>query len=225
MDPSPKSQPASLRQERSNLSTYSLDSTPTIVASPPSPIQHRAGYRRVSSVSGEDTSYGGAGTLHLGGDNFEDDGPGQGLGIANVEPTRRVSVARVPVGSKSDPSTPRSGDPLLSPESALGRRDFRALGDQVGDQAEDDREGLPNNESAPSLFQAFTAGSETESLHRNHPSSTSIRSFEPSGMNLWFPSRAKNVLGNAYASPKESCVPHIACQSLILPRFRIKPGI
>lgn len=173
----------SLKPERSNLSDYSLDSTPTITSSsPPPPLQHRPGYRRIASMAEEDTSYRGADadlspTIGSAGNGFGESIQGRGLAIDNVSTQRRVSVARTPVGPKSSPNTPGMGDPLLSPTST--RVGFRGLESHFEDDHEDEGD-LGHSRSNTSLYQPFTANSDRESLHRNNLSSA--RSVEPSGM-------------------------------------------
>ena len=175
----PEKRAPSLRQEPSNLSDYSVDSNSTVVGSPPSPIQHRAGYRRVSSLGGQDLSYMGAGASHQGADDARRSSYARGLGIENVNSAPRASVQRVPVGSKSEPNTPQPSDPLLSPPSAQ-------LGQSFGPTMDHRTQGDPEDFSfaqfsTPSLSQPFSAGSESERLHKKNLSA-SIRSYEPSGM-------------------------------------------
>ena len=179
MDRTPDDRPPSLRQEPSDISDYSVDSNSTIVASPPSPIQHRAGYRRVPSLGGgRDCSYKGARASPQEDENVGQNSSARGLGIENVNSAQRASMQRVPVGSKSESTTPLSADALLSPMSAqLGQpythnMDHRTEGDQ-----EDFSFGAF---STPSLSQPFSANSEGESLHKKNMSG-SITSYDPSG--------------------------------------------
>src|SRR5215469_1037524 len=101
---------------------FSESSTAIGPSSPFSPVRHRPAYQRLSSglegVQGDDEGEDIA-------DTFQADTAQSGLGIAtNSSPKskkgRRVSIARVPVGSKvqDSPSTnlsPGSGDPMTSP--------------------------------------------------------------------------------------------------------------
>lgn len=178
----------SLRPEPSDISDYSVGSNSTVVASPPSPIQQRAAYRRVSSLGGEDFSYTGAGTLHHEEGDVGGSSHARGLGIENVNSARQPSVRRAPIGSKSEPHTPQATDTLLSPPSAqLGQ----SHASKMDDQSQYDQEDLAFGRfSTPSLSQPFSASSESESLHKKNMS-TSFESYEPSGkctlmLKYWF---------------------------------------
>ena len=178
MEGTPDDRIPSLRQEPSNLSDYSVDSNSTVVGSPPSPIQHRVGYRRVSSLGGRDFSYMGAGASHQEVDNVRGDSYVRGLGIENMKSARQASIQRVPVGSKTEPNTPQPADPLLSPPS---NQRGQSIAPNVDHQTQYDPENFSFNRfSTPSLFQPFSAGSESESLHKKNLS-PSIRSYEPLG--------------------------------------------
>lgn len=184
---------ASLNPKRSD---YSLDSTPTIAASPESPVHHRPGYHRITSLNEVDTSYRRPGVDISGGDTqlepvsslavphkgFGQSSQGRGLGIGNVDTPRLSSVSRVAVGSKSSPSPPPSADPLLSPSSTRVGRDFRGLETHSEDD-EPDYGGHRRNDSNPAVFEPFTASSDQERLHRKTPSGTEthIGSLERSG--------------------------------------------
>lgn len=172
-------------------SDYSLDSSSTITASPASPIQHRPGYHRITSLNEVDTSYSRAEV-----DTSEKDdqlessssigiarkGLGQssqrrGLGIGNVDTQRPQSMSRVPLGSKSTPSPPPSADPLLSPSITRGGRGSQGMQMQF-DDAETDHSSHGRNGSKSSVFEPFTAGSDHERLRGMTPSTAEI---PPSG--------------------------------------------
>ncbi len=177
MDGIPDKPPPTLRHEPSNMSDYSVDSNSTIVGSPPSPIQHRAGYRRVPSVGGGDFSYKGAGISHHDDDNTG--GKSYGLGIENVDNAQQASVQKAPSGSKSEANTPKSTDTLLSPPSAqFGLSYSRSVDRRTqGDQEDFSFGHFPT----PSSSQPFLADSEFESLKKK-TASASLRSCDPSGM-------------------------------------------
>ena len=166
-------------------SDSSLDSTPTIVASPGSPVHHRPGYHRITSLNEVDTSYQRAegnssdrdaqlesSSLGVAGKGFGSS-QGRGLGIGNVEVRRPLAV-----GSKDGLNTPLSADPLLSPSSSrVGRNSPH------GERHFED-EGIHydhgQNGSNPAVFEPFTASSDHERLHRKTPSATETH-VEPFG--------------------------------------------
>lgn len=174
-------------------SDYSLDSSSTIAASPGSPVHHRPGYHRITSLNEVDTSYErlrvdasdrdaqveSSSSLGIAGKGF---GESSGLGIGNLDIRRPMSVPRVTVGSKSSPSPPPSADPLLSPSSRRGERDSRGLERHFEeDEMEYGEHG--RNGSHPAAFEPFTASSDHERLNGTTPPTAEmhIRSQEPTG--------------------------------------------
>lgn len=186
MDELPGSPKKSHKPERSNVSDYSLNSTPTIVASPTLPVHHRPGYHRIFTLAEEDTAYRGAET-HSSPSNSREKNPSKGLhehglDIENVHTQPRMSIQRVAVGNKSGqvtPATSGSHDLLLSPSSSRTEGDFRGMKIHFEDD-DNDHHNLHHDRSNTSLFEPFTAESEHESLHKNSP----LRSSGPSG--VWF---------------------------------------
>jgi hypothetical protein len=178
MDRIPDKPPPTLRHESSIVSDYSVDSSSTVVGSPPSPIQHRAGYRRVSSVGGVDFSYKGAETSYREG-NVEARSYARGLGIENVNSVQQASVQRAPSSNRREAHTPKSTDTLLSPPSAqLGLSYTR----DTDERAHDDYQDFSFSQfSTPSLPQPFSADSEFESLNKKN-ASPSLRPHDSSGM-------------------------------------------
>lgn len=179
MDQIPDKPPPTLRHESSIVSDYSVDSNSTIVGSPPSPIQHRAGYRRVSSIGGGDFSYKGAGTSSQHDDSVDGRSYARGLGIDNVNSAQQASVQKAFSGSKSEAHTPKSTDTLLSPPSAqLGLSYTR----DTDERAQDSYADFSFSQfSTPSLPQPFLADSEFESLNKQN-ASASLRPHDNSGM-------------------------------------------
>lgn len=173
-------------------SDYSLDSSSTITASPASPVQHRPGYCRITSLNEIDTSYRRAevdtsekddqlessSSFGMARKGFGLSSQSRGLGIGNVDTQRPRSMSRVPLGSKSTPSPPPSADPLLSPPATRGGRGSQGMQMQFED-AETDHRSHGRNGSRSSVFEPFTASSEHERLHGMTPSRAEI---PPSGM-------------------------------------------
>lgn len=164
-----------LHQEASDISDYTVDSTSTFVDSPPatvptpgSPVHHRPGYRRVASLSGQDTAYHGPERSP----NRLEDLHEQGLGIKNLKPLPSASP-----GGRSSPSTPASGNPLLSPQTTRLQNAYRSWDDDpLSEGNEDWDENVPRIQP----FQPFVADAETESLRKHTPAPT-VESFEPPG--------------------------------------------
>lgn len=175
------------RQKSSTLSGYSLSSdATTVVASPSSPNFQRPVYHRVASVAEEDTSYNGGSITQQ--DSNSNTGL-HGLGISNQGRQKRVSIPRVPVGSKySPPTTPGSADLLLSPiSSTVGGKKYRPIESfNDGEQSEN-----PYNESNLSQHQHFRADSANEPLK---DSSSTGETFDTSGHERGFQCRTKKPL-------------------------------
>ncbi|KAI4245657.1 MAG: hypothetical protein LQ352_006535 [Teloschistes flavicans] len=164
----PPRQPIStptLRQEASNLSDFTVDSTstfvdtPSTVPTPGSPVHHRPVYRRLSSLNEQDTAY-------HGGQIPQE----RGLGIRNLEP-----LPSLPHQAGSTPSAPASANPVLSPPLLKSQRGYKRLDDDPIPEGDEDW-GHDDSQNEP--FQPFKADSETESLRRQGPPPT-VRSFEP----------------------------------------------
>lgn len=179
MDKTPEDQ----RSPNIMLSDYSLDSPLPIAASPASPVQHRPGYNRVTSLNEVDTSYRRTevdgskrdAPLAVAGKSVEESSQGRGLGIGNIEIRRPPSISRVAVGSPLSP--PPSSNLLLSPTSTQIGSDSRGMEMRFEDE-EMDRKEHRRNESE--VFEPFTASSDRERLHENAPSA-GVRSHDPSG--------------------------------------------
>jgi len=164
-----------LRQGPSNISDYTIDSTSTFVESPPataptpgSPVHHRPGYRRIASLGGQDSAYHGSERSP----NPLEDVHEYGLGIKNLKPLPSASP-----GGRSGPSTPASGNPLLSPPTAQSQKAYGSWDeDPISEGNEDWGDNVPRTEP----FQPFVADAETESL-RKHTTAPTVESFEPPG--------------------------------------------
>lgn len=165
------------------MSDYSIESNPTSYSSPRSPTLHRPGYQPIATVPEEDTSYRGADAspqITDIGATFRDRARGRGLAIDNVDTQRRVSVARVPVGSKS-PGGSTWAEPLLSPSSTrVGHESSRTLNGQFEHESGD----LGHTKSAASLFQPFNADLEHEDLNKKASMAT-MRSYDPPGTSTY----------------------------------------
>lgn len=163
------------QQEASNSADYTLDPTSTFVdaspattPTPSSPVHHRPGYRRIASLSGQDTAYLGPERSPTRVEDLHE----HGLGIKNLKPLPSASP-----GGRSSPSTPASGNPLLSPQTAQSQNTHRSWDDDpVSEGNEDWEETVPRTEP----FQSFVADAETESL-RKHTRAPTVESFEPPG--------------------------------------------
>lgn len=157
----------------SNISNVSVDSISTLVSSPPSPLHYRANYQPIASLpEEEDISYRGAEQLpqnENAGQTFAQRSQAFGLGLGiNVNPNRKSSLARVPVGSKGSPATPGAYDPLSSPPTD------REEQQHIGGMGFPDDDDLPSghHQPIPSVYQSFTPSSEHEALHKNSMSAT-----------------------------------------------------
>ncbi|KAL8687386.1 MAG: hypothetical protein Q9218_006424 [Villophora microphyllina] len=161
-----------LRQETSNLSDYTVDSnstfvdTPATAPTPGSPVHHRPGYRRLSSLNEQDTTYHGAEQSPHRRQTSQE----HGLGIRNLKP-----LPSSPPYGNSSPSTPASVNALLSPPLVKSQRGYKPLDN---DPISEGDEGWENDFARNEPYQPFTADSETESLRKQAPAPT-IHSFEP----------------------------------------------
>lgn len=164
----------------SNISNLSVDSVSTLVSSPPSPYHYRANYQPIASLpEEEDISYRGAEQLPQNENasrTFTQGSQAFGLGI-NVDPNRKSSSARVPVGSKGSPATPGSYDPLLSPPTDRGEKHHPGA---MGFPDDDDLATSGHHQPNPSVYQSFTPNSEHEPLH-NKTISTTIQQMDSPG--------------------------------------------
>lgn len=140
-----------LRQPSSHLSDYSLNSNPTLVASPSSPPLHRPGHLRGNSVIEEDASDRAACVSQP---------DGHGLEISSLNEPKRGSITRKPVESKSSSVIPGSADLLLSPMSAYRSGE---------DRFDDDQEENLRSDFSPSSHQPFTPNSDQEPLRKSFP--------------------------------------------------------
>lgn len=159
--------------ESSDISAFSRDSSSTIVASPISAFQFRPGYRRVASVQEEDIPNDLMGPPQFEVNRNSQNSTAHGLGIENVGITKGLSIPPVSrAASKTSKSslsdTTASKDALLSPDSA---RLWKEVQGPEG-HFEDDREGFPYDGSTPSLYQPYTADSETANFPGKVPSAT-----------------------------------------------------
>ena len=159
-------------------SDHSIGSTPTVAASPGSPVHHRPGCHRITSYkraerdsSDRDAQLESSSSFGIAGRGF---GSSRGLGIGNVETRRPVAV-----GSKSDPSTPLSVDPLLSPSSTREGRNSphveRHFEDERIHYGEHGRNGLNST-----MFEPVPVSSDHERSHRRTASVTETH-LEPFG--------------------------------------------
>lgn len=195
MDESHDGPVRSHKPERSNVSDYSLDSTPTVVASPTSPVHHRPGYQRISSLAEEDTAYRGAEATSSPSNNRErnprEGSHEHGLAIENVHTQPRMSIQRVGKSSPMTPATPGSIDPLLSPSSSRTGGDLRGMKSHFEEVEEDEEDhGLRHGRSNSSFCKPFAADSEHETLHKRNPSGLSGPSGTRSLSNLSCPRTA-----------------------------------
>jgi hypothetical protein len=180
-----------LREEPSNISDYSVDSTSTLAPSPPTPFQYRPNYQLIPSVpEGEDIAYKGADQSPQNaniGRTFSERSGGFGLGI-NLE-DRRTSLPRVPVGSKSgnpesksSPGTPAAYDPLLSPQINDGHRQrMGGMGPPYGNE----HATRGRHQSNLSMDQTSKADDDYDSLQKKIASSTCNR-IDASGWSIPF---------------------------------------
>ncbi len=168
MDREPEQKETLLREPDSAPSTNSIGSNSTVVASPSSPVHHRPGYQRVSSVAEQFNSFHETPSHQ---DYINTACEGDGLGISVEDGQKRTSIPRVPVGSKISPTSPRSPNPLPSPNLArLGGKTYRPLANQPeGDEGD----GTSYNPSTSSLHQTFGASSEVEGLRPPAPAGNS----------------------------------------------------
>ena len=168
MDREPEQSENLLREADTTPSTNSIGSNSTVVATPSSPVHPRPGYHRLNSLAEQLTSFHETPSHQ---DYINTAYEGHGLGISVEDGQKRTSIPRVPVGSKTSPTSPRSPNPLPSPNLArLGGKTYRPLENQPEG---DERYGTPYNPSTPSLHQAFGASSEVEGLRPQAPAANS----------------------------------------------------
>ncbi|KAL8949757.1 MAG: hypothetical protein Q9222_004156 [Ikaeria aurantiellina] len=155
-DRSPRSPP--LPPDSSTFSDYTTDSTSTYVdtpgLTPGSPIHHRAGYSRVASFNDQDSAYYGPD----GAFDQRKSSEGQGLGIKNSNPLPSAS----PTGKRSRGASILN-DVLLSPPSSQVRKGHVGMEKPILEGHEGWKE---DDISKPEPHEAFVAGPETESLHK-----------------------------------------------------------
>ncbi|KAL8764724.1 MAG: hypothetical protein Q9194_006878 [Teloschistes cf. exilis] len=148
-----------LRQQTSNLSDFTVNSTSTFVDTPAtapipgSPVHHRPGYQRLGSLNEQDIAYHGRQISQE-----------HGLGIANLN-----SLPSSPPQARSTPSAPASANPLLSPPLLKSQTGYKRLDD---DPIQEGDEGWEQGASQNEPFQPFRADSETESLRKQAPAPT-----------------------------------------------------
>lgn len=163
-----------LRQENSNLSDYTVDSTSTFVNSPSSvhtpgsPVHHRTSYRRLASFNDEDTAYHGSDNPPKPSESLQE----YGLGIKNLRP---LSVP--PQTVVSSPSTPCSVHPLSYPPLTQSRQEYQL----VSDSSKEDNGDWVDYPSEVDSSQPFVADSETEGL-RNQTTAPAVQTCQPPGM-------------------------------------------
>ena len=163
-----------LRQETSNLSDYTVDSTSTVVNTPSSvhtpgsPIHHRTSYRRLASSNDHDTAYHGLDNPPKPSESLQE----YGLGIKKLKALSMPSHTAL-----SSPSTPPSVHPLSYPPLIQSRRDYQLLSDP---NKEDNGEWVDYPSEADSR-QPFVADSENEGL-RNQTTAPAVQDFELTGM-------------------------------------------
>ncbi|KAI4197897.1 MAG: hypothetical protein LQ350_005656 [Teloschistes chrysophthalmus] len=148
-----------LRQQPSNLSDFTVDSTSTFVDTPAtaptpgSPVHHRPGYQRLGSLNEQDTAYHGRQISQE-----------HGLGITNLN-----SLPSSLPQARSTPGAPASANPLLSPPLLKSQIGYKRLDD---DPIQEGDEGWEHDASQNEPFQPFRADSETESLRKQAPAPT-----------------------------------------------------
>lgn len=177
------------KSPNSKPSDYSLDSSTTIAASPGSPVLHRPGYTRVTSLNDVDTSYRrvevdrsekdsrleSSSSFGITGKGVGNSSQAHGLGIGNVDTQRPRSMSRVAAGGQNSPTPPPSADPLLSPPLNRGGRMSRGM------QRHFEEDETDHGERGRNGFEPFTASSDQERLHQMTPSTSEIPIRSPSG--------------------------------------------
>ncbi|KAL8972230.1 MAG: hypothetical protein Q9197_002873 [Variospora fuerteventurae] len=167
-----------LREQPSNASDYTVDSTssfvntPTIAFTPDSPVHHRTGYRRVASFNNQDTAY--HGPDHPLKPSREQE---HGLGIKNLKALPSSSQA-----SLSGPDAPASAKPLLFPPFVQPRREYKPAGEQIREE-NGNWDGYTTDP-----YQFSVASSESQHL-REQTTAPTGQSFEPPV--LWCKSKEK----------------------------------
>ena len=162
-----------LRQETSNLSDYTVESTSTFVNTPStaptpgSPVHHRTGYRRLASFNNQDTAYHGPQHSPQSSRNLQE----HGLGIKNLKALPSASMA-----GRNSPDNPAQGNPLLSPPLLKPQREYKPLQGPMTERHGEWEDYTPKSDP----YQPFVADSETENLHRDTTVPT-VHSFEPPG--------------------------------------------
>lgn len=205
--------------QETSLSDYTVDSnttfveTPATAPTPGSPVHHRPGYRRITSLNDQDTAYHGPEYSP----HRRENSHGHGLGIKNLKP-----LPSAPPRARSNYVTPASADPLLSPPPMQSQRGYRPLDN---DPLPEGNEPWDENASRNEPFQPFVADSETESLRNQTPAAT-VQSFESPGtlelaifrsfphpppqarkMLLWEDHSSLPILDPAYCSQPSTKVP------------------
>jgi len=150
-----------------------LGSTSNAVTSPAeaASVHQRHSYHRISSFQEEqDISYHGATAAD------ED----HGLGIQNLKDTKQGGPSiEISFDHDDSPDAPGSAGFLLSPLSRSSTKKYRPL----EGTPEDNEEFEPDSRSrSPSLFRPFTADSETDTLRRAPPRTSTLSPYGPTGM-------------------------------------------
>ncbi|KAL9599061.1 MAG: hypothetical protein Q9219_004095 [cf. Caloplaca sp. 3 TL-2023] len=154
-----------LRQETSNLSDYTVDSTstfvntPATIPTPGSPVHHRTGYRRLVSFNDQDTVYHGPERSPEQGDRQQE----HGLGIKNLNPLPSPSptITASPTGRRRS-GTSASANPLLSPPLLQSKREYKPLQTPITEGHGE----WEDCSSGPDPYQPFVADAETEDLRK-----------------------------------------------------------
>ena len=162
-----------LKPEDTTPSDFTADSASTFVASPaqPTSVHHRQAYHRVPTMQEEDMSYHGAVAVD----------EANGLGIQNVKSNTQGPSIEVSFSGDNSPAAPGSAGFLLSPSfSRSSKKKYTPL----GDTPEDEEGGFDTNNRSrsPSLYQPFTADSETDGLRRALPRTSTLSPYGPTGM-------------------------------------------
>lgn len=164
-----------LRSEPSNLSSVSMESSSTFAPSPSSPsppnsVYHRPSYQRVPTMQEEDISY--QGSRGMGDDD-------NGLGIQNMQGATQGPTIEISHSAEDSPAIPGSAGLLLSPSiSRSSRKSYRSLMDTPEEETE--AAFYPGGRAkADSLYEPFSANSESETLRRS--SRSTLSPYGPTG--------------------------------------------
>lgn len=174
-----------------------MDSSSTFVPSPepPTSVQHRPGYHRISTLQEEqDTSYRGAADET------------NGLGIQNMTDAIHAPSIEVSFSSESTPAVPGSAEFMLSPTfSRSSTKKYSPLGDMPEEEIDFHPDGRSRS---PSLYQSFTPIPENQKLRRTSRTST-LSPYGPTGISHFV------LLPNVFSKEgKPNCMKHLPTISI-----------